>query len=163
MGRIVAISGRCFSQRIVAMRFPPKEGRVACIMRVLGSILISVASAVMPVWAELQRPKLESGAERTLALECELNIALPTSYGGRPIAEALRRYTARLDRVYYDATTEAWAPLANNEELKAAVFPEKNKLVMKKDIKIAMERKAQMVLFGKASKLEFEEEHNNET
>src|ERR1019366_1605914 len=29
IGRTVAISGRCFSQRIVAIRFPPKEGRVA--------------------------------------------------------------------------------------------------------------------------------------
>jgi GYF domain 2 len=37
----------------------------------------------------------------------------------------------------YDAATEAWGPLANNQELKAAVFPEKNKLVMKKDLKIA--------------------------
>jgi hypothetical protein len=37
----------------------------------------------------------------------------------------------------YDATTEAWAPLASNEELRAAVFPEKNKLTIKKDIKIA--------------------------
>ena len=37
----------------------------------------------------------------------------------------------------YDAATEAWAPLGNNEELKTAVFPEKNKLVMKKDLKVA--------------------------
>ncbi|MEO7415273.1 MAG: DUF4339 domain-containing protein [Opitutaceae bacterium] len=37
----------------------------------------------------------------------------------------------------YDATTEAWAPLGNNDSLKAAVFPEKNKLVMRKDIKVA--------------------------
>jgi GYF domain 2 len=36
----------------------------------------------------------------------------------------------------YDAATEAWVPLATNEELRAAVFPEKNKLVMKKDVKI---------------------------
>lgn len=37
----------------------------------------------------------------------------------------------------YDATTEAWAPLSSNEELRAAVFPEKTKLTIKKDLKIA--------------------------
>lgn len=37
----------------------------------------------------------------------------------------------------YDATTEAWAPLASNEELKTAVFPERNKLTIKKELKVA--------------------------
>ena len=45
MGRTVAISGRCFSHKMVAIRFPPKEGRVACIIPVFGSIENSVASA----------------------------------------------------------------------------------------------------------------------
>ena len=42
-------------------------------------------------------------------------------------------------------------------------FEKDTKAIPEKDIKIAMERKTQMVLFGKASKLEFEEGHNDET
>src|SRR6266481_4950376 len=67
IGRTVAISGRCFSQRMVAIKFPPKDGRVACIIRVLGSIENSVASAVMPVLAVIatreakERPMVEAG------------------------------------------------------------------------------------------------------
>jgi hypothetical protein len=37
----------------------------------------------------------------------------------------------------YDAVTEQWTPLGSNESLKAAVFPEKNKLTLRKDVKVA--------------------------
>lgn len=63
---------------------------------------IELAGTVLPMWATRQWAKLESGAERTLAVELDLALELPaeTEYG--PIAPHLRRYTARLDRVYED-------------------------------------------------------------
>ena len=54
------------------MRFPPKDGRVACIMRVLGSTANSVASAVIPVPAVMatreakNRPMVEAGKSSLL-------------------------------------------------------------------------------------------------
>lgn len=42
----------------------------------------------------------------------------------------------------YDAVTEAWTPLSTNAELKAAVFPERTKLQMKKNVQVATLNKA---------------------
>src|SRR6185295_10087446 len=76
IGRTVAISGRCFSQRMVAMRLPPKEGRVACIIRVLGSMANSVASAVMLVLAvrahreAKERPIVDAGSKSLFGFSC---------------------------------------------------------------------------------------------
>jgi hypothetical protein len=42
-----------------------------------------------------------------------------------------------LETLYYDAANEKWVAIGENPEVKAAVFPEKKKLVIKKDVKIA--------------------------
>lgn len=41
-----------------------------------------------------------------------------------------------LETLCYDAVTEAWTPLSTNAELKAAVFPERTKLAMKKNVQV---------------------------
>src|ERR1700729_476697 len=79
MGRTVAISGGGFPHKRVAIKFPPKEGRVACIMRVLGSIANSVASAVMPVLAVMatreakDRPIVDAGSSILLGFSCPMS------------------------------------------------------------------------------------------
>jgi phage-related protein len=50
-----------------------------------------------------------------------------------------------------------------NKIVSLHAFEKDTRVIPEKAIKIAMERKAQMILFGKASKLEFEEEANDET
>jgi hypothetical protein len=42
-----------------------------------------------------------------------------------------------LETLYYEPTTENWVAIGANEEVKAAVFPEKKKLTVKKDHKVA--------------------------
>lgn len=41
------------------------------------------------------------------------------------------------ETLYYDATTEEWVAVGANAEVKAAVFPEKKKLSVKRDTKVA--------------------------
>ncbi len=41
------------------------------------------------------------------------------------------------DTLCYDPTTENWTTLGSNHELKSAVFPEKKKLTIKKDLKVS--------------------------
>lgn len=41
------------------------------------------------------------------------------------------------DTLYYDAGTEQWVSIGNNIEVKAVIFPEKKKLGVKKDVKVA--------------------------
>ncbi len=41
------------------------------------------------------------------------------------------------ETLYYDATTEEWVAVGANAEVKAAVFPEKKKLTIKRDTKVA--------------------------
>ena len=42
-----------------------------------------------------------------------------------------------VETLCYDAVTEQWTPMGANEELKAAVFPEKKKLSIRTELKIA--------------------------
>jgi hypothetical protein len=42
-----------------------------------------------------------------------------------------------LETLYYEPTTEAWVAVGENAEVKAAIFPEKKKLTVKKDHKVA--------------------------
>ena len=41
------------------------------------------------------------------------------------------------ETLYYDATTEQWVAVGANAEVKSAVFPERKKLVIKRDTKVA--------------------------
>jgi hypothetical protein len=41
------------------------------------------------------------------------------------------------ETLYYDATNEKWVAIGDNAEVKASVFPEKKKLSVKKDLKVA--------------------------
>jgi hypothetical protein len=43
-----------------------------------------------------------------------------------------------LETLYYEPTSENWVAIGDNPEVKAAVFPEKKKLTIKKDHKVAM-------------------------
>ncbi len=47
------------------------------------------------------------------------------------LASLLETGQITTDTLYYDATTEQWASISDNEELKATLFPEKKKLKVK--------------------------------
>lgn len=64
-----------------------------------------LARAVLPLWAERQWIKLDSGLEIPLAVEVELALELPATTAYGPIIPELRRYTAKIDYVYREGPT----------------------------------------------------------
>ena len=86
-GRTVAICGRCFLHRMVAIRFPPKVGRVAARTFFSGSMASSVQSAVSPVLTRVaivlarSRPRVVAPTRKISGRASSPRSPLPMLYG----------------------------------------------------------------------------------